>query len=102
MSKADDSRLFRHFDLYARGVISAHELFPSILDSFSDGGAVANELEEVREDLQGRIRAFLETHRPATFRPFLIGPGPTPEESAQWEQRRRRIYAALLQAMNLG
>jgi hypothetical protein len=88
------------FGSYDRGIITANELFPALLDSFC-GGGIREQLEATEEDLRERIDHFLASHLPATFRPFLIGPGPTPAEAVKWEQERRQNYAELLDALGI-
>jgi len=90
--------LLRH---YFEGGITAIELFPGLLDSFSEE-SVLEELEAAGEQIRERVREFLAAHRPTTFRPFIIGAvALTPEEAAKWERERRRKYAALLIALGV-
>jgi hypothetical protein len=91
------AKLFKSLD---RGFVTANEVFPSLLDTFSEEN-IPEELETAGDHLRERIRVFLADHYPATFRPFLIGPGLDPEEAAEWEQQRRRKYAELLRALSL-
>jgi hypothetical protein len=86
--------------LYAQGLLTANELFPGLLDAFSEGG-IGEELEAASAEVRGLVREFLVGHRPVTFAPFVIGQPPTAEEAARWEQERRRKYAALLVVLGI-
>jgi hypothetical protein len=86
--------------LYRDGFLTANELFPSLLDTFSDGHIPA-ELDAEGPEVRDVLREFLAGHRPLTFYPHVIGVPPTPERAAIWEQERLRIYAALLVALRV-
>jgi hypothetical protein len=83
--------------LYSEGDITAIELFPCLLDTFSEEG-VLEEIEAAGAQIREQVREFLAAHRPTTFRAFIIGSAP---EDARTEQERRRKYAALLIALGL-
>jgi hypothetical protein len=87
---------------HSEEVITAIELFPGLLDTFSEEGIV-EELEAAGAQIRERVREFLAGHRPTTFRPFIFGAvALTPEEAAnKWERERRRKYAALLIALGV-
>jgi hypothetical protein len=85
---------------HSEGDISANELFPALLDTFSAEGLL-EELEAAETPIRERIREFLTGHRPATFRQIYFGVGPTPEEAVQEELERRCKYAALLIALGV-
>ena len=86
--------------LYAQRLLTANELFPGLLDTFSEG-TIGEELEAAGAEVRGLVRDFLAGHRPVTFAPFVIGQLPSAEEAARWEQERRRKYAALLVALGI-
>jgi hypothetical protein len=82
------------FRLYAEGLLTANELFPGLLDSFSED-RILEELEASGAAIRERVREFLAAHRPATFKPFVVGQPIAADETLRWEQDRRRKYAAL-------
>jgi hypothetical protein len=82
---------------YSEGDISAIELFPCLLDTFSEEG-VLEEIEAAGAPIREQVREFLAAHRPATFRALIIGSAP---EDAKKEQERRRKYAALLLGLDI-
>jgi hypothetical protein len=85
---------------YAQGTLTADELFPGLLDTFSENG-IGEELEVAGAEVRERLREFLAGHRPATFAPFFFGQPLTAEEAARYEQERRRKYVALLLALGI-
>jgi hypothetical protein len=82
---------------YSEGDITAIELFPCLLDTFSEEGLL-EEIEAAGVQIRDRVREFLAGHRPTTFRALIIGSAP---EEAEVAQERRRKYAALLLALGV-
>lgn len=90
----------RFFQLYAEGFLTANELFPGLLDTFSEGN-IGEELKAAGTEARERLREFLAGHRPATFAQFIIGQPLSKAEAARREQEGRRKYAALLLALGI-
>jgi hypothetical protein len=89
--------LLRHF---AKGVLSANELFAALVDTFSEL-RIAEELEAAGPEVREQVRAFLAGHRPTTFAPFFIRTPLTADEAMRWERCQRRKYAELLLALGI-
>jgi hypothetical protein len=90
----------KYLRMHAEGVLTANELFPALLDTFTEAG-IDEELGLAGADVRGQMMEFLATHHPATFVPFVFGPPPTAAEAERWEQERQRKYAALLVALGI-
>jgi hypothetical protein len=85
---------------YAQGILTANELFPALLDTFSERD-IGEELQAAGAEVRERVKEFLAGHSPATFAPFIFGQPLTAEEAARYEQERRRKYVALLLALGI-
>ena len=92
--------LRRYLRLYSDELLTANELFPAILDSFSETH-VSEELEGQGPEICRRLKVFLTSHRPATFTPFVIGKQLSMEEKQIWAAERQRKYKALLLALRI-
>lgn len=88
------------FDSYDRGIVTASELFPAVLDTFTDG-RIAEEMTALEPEVRDKLKDLLSNYEPESFVPFLIGSTPSPDESKRWEEERRRKYAAILACLGI-